>query len=289
MSKVRIVLEAAKSVHPMAVHAYPSGGGKFTVHATGSKVQHVKKGDTVSSSDLDDLSDAGHKVKEVKKPVNEANHIEEAGMPASVIKHKEKLAGMSDKELASHLEGKSEKDLRDMAARHGYGWNKQTKTGSDHYVKRVASGLKEGVAGSGGYRTKDGTYVPFKSFEKAGQEVRAKRAEAGRALADADKKTRDRAKANEEVEQVDEKLTPQAKSAVRQALGPKTPGNEMRKSSKAARTLISVLKTNKKNVAEAEDAGSVKQKAIQKYIEQGYSYNDAVQKAEIYLKKKKLM
>lgn len=343
MSKVRIVLEAAKGLHPMAVHAYPSEKGKFTVHATGSKVKHVKKGDTVSSSDLDDLTDAGHKVKEVKKPISEAKgdwskemdkarkyaekkltdkakaardaaaekktnesveegyqrdsgyghaadahyktlspkmkdavnlhlrkgksyddavkaakvhvkeeeELEEAGMPASVIKHKEKLSGMSDKDLAHHLGDKSEKDLRDMAARHGYGWNKQTKTGSDHYVKRVAAGkkaLEEGKMGSGGYRMKDGTYVPFKSFEKAGQEVRAKRAEAGRALADADKKTRDRAKANEEVEQVDEKLTPEAKSAVKQALGPKTPGNQMRKGSSAARTLISVLKSNKKNV-----------------------------------------
>ena len=322
MSKVRIVLEAAKGVHPMAVHAYPSEKGKFTVHATGSKVKHVKKGDTVSSSDLDDLSDAGHKVKEIKRPLSEqkktedsVKELEEAGMPASVIKHKEKLSGMSDKDLAQHLGGKSEKDLRDMAARHGYGWNKQTKTGSDHYVKRVASGKKgidEGKEGSGGYRMKDGTYVPYKSYEKAGQEIRDKRAEAGRALADADKKTRANAKeevqqvdelkastyksyadkrqetlpksiergskehkqwqminkardkeaqklhrgghmtpsmAREEAEQVAEKLTPEAKSAVKQALGPKTPGNQMRKGSSAARTLISVLKSNKKNVA----------------------------------------
>jgi hypothetical protein len=59
------------SVHPMAVHAYPSGKNQFTVHAVGSKVKHVKPGEKVSSSDLDDLSDAGHKVKEVNKPMNE--------------------------------------------------------------------------------------------------------------------------------------------------------------------------------------------------------------------------
>lgn len=59
--------EAAK-VHPMAVHAYSVGGGKYKVHATGSDVKHVKAGETISSSDLDDLSDAGHKVKEIKKP-----------------------------------------------------------------------------------------------------------------------------------------------------------------------------------------------------------------------------
>lgn len=60
------------------------------------------------------------------------------GMPAPVIKHKQQLANMSDKEFAEKHGHKSEKDLRDMAARHGYGWNKATKTGSDHYVKRVA-------------------------------------------------------------------------------------------------------------------------------------------------------
>ena len=59
------------SVHPMAVHAYPSGKNQFTVHAVGSKVEHVKPGEKVSSSDLDDLSDAGHKVKEIKKPMSE--------------------------------------------------------------------------------------------------------------------------------------------------------------------------------------------------------------------------
>ena len=54
----------------MAVHAYSIGGGKFKVHKVGSKVDptHVKAGDVISSSDLDDLADAGHKVKEVNKP-----------------------------------------------------------------------------------------------------------------------------------------------------------------------------------------------------------------------------
>lgn len=72
--------------------------------------------------------------------------IHEAGMPASVIKSKQDMANMSDAEFAKKHGNKSEKELRDMAARHGYGWNKATKTGSDHYVKRVAAGLKEDVA-----------------------------------------------------------------------------------------------------------------------------------------------
>ena len=64
-------LEEAK-VHPMAVHAYSVGGGSYKVHAVGSKVEHVKAGETIRSSDLDDLTDAGHKVKEINKPMNEA-------------------------------------------------------------------------------------------------------------------------------------------------------------------------------------------------------------------------
>jgi len=64
--------QLSEATNPMAVHAYPSGKNEFTVHAIGSKVTHVKPGDKLTSSDLDDLTDAGHKVKEVKKPMNEA-------------------------------------------------------------------------------------------------------------------------------------------------------------------------------------------------------------------------
>ena len=60
--------EAMSKPHPMAVHAYSVGGGQYKVHAVGSKVEHVKAGETIRSSDLDDLTDAGHKVKEIKKP-----------------------------------------------------------------------------------------------------------------------------------------------------------------------------------------------------------------------------
>ena len=64
-------------------------------------------------------------------------------MPASVIAHKQKLANMSDKEFSEKYGHKPEKELRDMAARHGYGWNREAKTGSDHYVKRLSAMQKE--------------------------------------------------------------------------------------------------------------------------------------------------
>jgi hypothetical protein len=77
-----------------------------------------------------------------KAEMNEDNELDEGRMPASVIKHKTDLANMSDEDFAEKHGDKTEKQLRDLAARHGYGWNAATKTGSDHYVKRVAKGKK---------------------------------------------------------------------------------------------------------------------------------------------------
>lgn len=68
---VKSVLSEAKAgMHPMGVHAHSIGKGQYKVHAVGSSVkpEHVKPGDTIRSSDMDDLSDAGHKVKETKPP-----------------------------------------------------------------------------------------------------------------------------------------------------------------------------------------------------------------------------
>ena len=58
MPKLKEILEA---LHPMAIHV----GKDMVVKKIGAKVKHVKVGDKVTSSDLDDLSDAGHKVKEL--------------------------------------------------------------------------------------------------------------------------------------------------------------------------------------------------------------------------------
>jgi len=60
--------------------------------------------------------------------------VKEAGMPAGVIKSKNRYAEMSDSDLAATLRDKSEDELKQMAWRHGYGKM------SDHYVKRVAAG-----------------------------------------------------------------------------------------------------------------------------------------------------
>ena len=71
----------------------------------------------------------------------EFEDIEEGRMPASVIKSKERLATMSDEELAKHHGDKDENALRQMAWRHGYGKM------SPHYVNRInkAKGVAEEV------------------------------------------------------------------------------------------------------------------------------------------------
>ena len=70
------------------------------------------------------------------KKIEHKQEVREAGMPAAVIKHKQKLAGMTDAELAEHLKEKSDEELKQMAWRHGYGKM------SPHYVNRVNKGKK---------------------------------------------------------------------------------------------------------------------------------------------------
>jgi hypothetical protein len=70
---------------------------------------------------------------DVKKNVE----IKEAGMPSSVIKHKQKLAGMTNSELADRFKDKSDDELKRMAWRHGYG------NMSSHYVNRVKKAHEE--------------------------------------------------------------------------------------------------------------------------------------------------
>lgn len=63
-----------------------------------------------------------------------SEELEEERMPPSVIKHKQSLSNLTDKEFAEKNGNKSEDDLRKMAASHGYGMN------SDHYVQRAKRG-----------------------------------------------------------------------------------------------------------------------------------------------------
>lgn len=65
MKTFKELFSEESKIHPMGVHVEYKPGNKSVVKRVGSKVTHVKPGDTVSSSDMDDLHAAGHKVKEV--------------------------------------------------------------------------------------------------------------------------------------------------------------------------------------------------------------------------------
>ena len=81
------------------------------------------------------------KVKAVTR--EEVEQVDEAGMPASVIKGKQNRSYMTDKEFAEKHAHLSDAELRSMAWRHGYG--KPGTHGHEHYVNRRAKGLKEEV------------------------------------------------------------------------------------------------------------------------------------------------
>lgn len=63
-----ILKKALTKIHPMYIeaHKHPTEN-HFIVRKVGSKVTSVKSGDKLMSSDLDDLSHEGHKIKEVWK------------------------------------------------------------------------------------------------------------------------------------------------------------------------------------------------------------------------------
>ena len=81
------------------------------------------------------------RVNEVEKEIAKEQRKQQVSerMPASIIKHKEKLAYMSDKELAQHFKDKDDETLKQMAWRHGYGKM------SPHYVNRRNRGMNEGI------------------------------------------------------------------------------------------------------------------------------------------------
>ena len=107
---------------------------KKPLHPNQQKIDvHEPEKDEITSKDFEMLR-AGKKAK-MKEEVEE--ELDEAGMPSSVIKHKQKLANMSDQEFAKAHGDKSEEELKQMAWRHGYGKM------SSHYVNRVNKGKSQ--------------------------------------------------------------------------------------------------------------------------------------------------
>lgn len=58
---------SGKACHPDELHVKHVGGGKYQVHAVGKNFEHgIKVGEHLSDSELDDFSEMGGKIKNVK-------------------------------------------------------------------------------------------------------------------------------------------------------------------------------------------------------------------------------
>lgn len=56
-----------EAVHPDEIHVSPVGGGKHKVHAVGKNFSHgIKVGEHLTDTHLDDFSEMGGKIKNVK-------------------------------------------------------------------------------------------------------------------------------------------------------------------------------------------------------------------------------
>lgn len=69
----------------------------------------------------DEKDDTYKNSKQGDSKVKFAKTVKEGRMPASIIRHKQKLANMTPEEKAKKFAGKSEEQLKSMARRHGYG------------------------------------------------------------------------------------------------------------------------------------------------------------------------
>jgi len=104
---------------------------------------------TTTNKDVKGMTNAYNRLKNYKPTSEEVEHIEEGGMPSSVIKHKQSLATKSPEELHAGFKevanriGKSVEDTaRSTAWSHGYG--KGEGKGSGHYWNKIKH-LEEGV------------------------------------------------------------------------------------------------------------------------------------------------
>ena len=94
--------------------------------------------DDAQSMDMEEFVDTYNNVIDMAGDFWEDHQTKVAErMPASIIKHKEKLAHMSDKELADRFKDFDDTRLRQMAWRHGYGKM------SDYYVNRKNKGMSQ--------------------------------------------------------------------------------------------------------------------------------------------------
>ena len=148
---VSIIKEAAKgTLHPDAVHYGPHEGNhkQFKIHKVGSNFSdHVSAGDVVKSSAIDDLADAGAKLKLVKPKLAESvEQVEEANVGDHVrINHGGKsVHGVVRKKQ----DGKLVIDPKDTADTSTY----RVPNHPDHVEVVKQSSLKESANAEAAYR-----------------------------------------------------------------------------------------------------------------------------------------
>ena len=154
MKKLREIVEATKSLHPMALHVKPvmvNGQQKYKVHAVGKGLADgINHGEHLSDSELDDAQEMGAKIKHVKESVNEGKMAE--------LDHD--LENMKDKDFETHY-GKPKSDYKkskkdepeDESSDVKEAMSPQAKTTMKHIpnpspaLKKAAKDIKPGIAG----------------------------------------------------------------------------------------------------------------------------------------------
>lgn len=141
-------------ITPMGVtYAKPVVGGMFRVMArlvdkdeldklldmaeiTMSEEAEVRQNAAKAMAPKEEMKDitSDEKKKGNKEAVSDSEKgLNETRMPASIIRHKQKLANMTPEEKAKKFAGKSDEQLKSMARRHGYG--KDSTEYSKHLTK----------------------------------------------------------------------------------------------------------------------------------------------------------
>ena len=121
-----------------SVRFEPKQGGKL------GQGEWVARHKSARYTDIEHGADSRHSAKDLMRNFDEET-VEEGRMPASVIKHKQRIANMTPEEKAKKFAGKSPEQLKSMARRHGYGKD------SNEYSKHVK---EEQIAESGEYAMK---------------------------------------------------------------------------------------------------------------------------------------
>ena len=154
MKKLREIVEATKSLHPMALHVQHvmvNGQPKYKVHAVGKDLADgIKHGEHLSDSELDDAHEMGAKVKHVKESVNEGKMSELDS----------DLENMKDKDFETHY-GKPKSDFKSAKKPISEPKSSNVKEATSHQaattmkhipnaspaLKKAAKDIKPGIAG----------------------------------------------------------------------------------------------------------------------------------------------